>query len=93
VRILWLQSAIDNLDQLRAYIADTDPGSAAVVVARILEAVDSLTVFPRRGRSGRVAGTRELVVPRTPYIVAYRIDDDVIVLLRILHGAQNWPSL
>jgi hypothetical protein len=38
---------------------------------------------------GRVKGTRELVVVRTPYIVAYRIRKDEILILRILHGARS----
>jgi len=41
---------------------------------------------------GRVAGTRELVVVGTPYIVVYRIEPAAVVILRVLHGAQRWPS-
>jgi len=45
------------------------------------------------GRLGRVAGTRELVLSRTPYIVIYefRGPDEEIYILRLLHGAQRWP--
>lgn len=52
--------------------------------------VSSLEEFPLHGRVGRLAGTRELVIARTPYIVVYSSNGGVI-LLRILHGAQNWP--
>jgi toxin ParE1/3/4 len=44
------------------------------------------------GRKGRIEGTRELVISRTPYIAAYRIVDENIRILRILHGAQQWPE-
>jgi toxin ParE1/3/4 len=44
------------------------------------------------GRQGRCAGTRELVIARTPYIVAYRIERLAVVVLRVLHGAQRWPT-
>ena len=90
--IVWYPSALDDLESLRTSVAQDDPGSAAVIAQRILDAVETLAEFPQRGRLGRVAGTRELVVPRTPYIVAYRVSDDVIELLRVLHGAQRWPS-
>jgi toxin ParE1/3/4 len=48
--------------------------------------------FPNRGRAGRIAGTRELVVSGTPYIVAYRVASDRTIVLRILHAARRWPT-
>jgi plasmid stabilization system protein ParE len=44
------------------------------------------------GRPGRIEGTRELVISRTPYIAAYRIAGDNVRVLRVLHGAQQWPD-
>ena len=44
------------------------------------------------GRPGRIEGTRELVISRTPYIAAYRIAGDTVRILRLLHGAQQWPD-
>lgn len=54
-------------------------------------AVTRLAEYPKIGRIGRVAGTRELVVTGTPYIVVYRIEPTAAVILRVLHGAQRWP--
>jgi len=48
--------------------------------------------MPKAGKIGRVAGTREIVVPGTSYLVAYRIVEDMLHILAILHGAQNWPE-
>ena len=93
MRIAWYPSALDDLESLRAFIAQDDPGSAALVAHRILDAVETLLRFPARGRPGRVPGTRELVVSRTPYIVAYRVRADTVDVLRVLHGAQRWPVL
>jgi toxin ParE1/3/4 len=39
-----------------------------------------------------VEGTRELVVSGTPYIVVYRVMGKVITVLRVLHGARQWPQ-
>ena len=47
---------------------------------------------PRAAARAEIAGTRELVIPRTPYIVAYLVTADRIRILRILHGAQVWPD-
>jgi toxin ParE1/3/4 len=41
--------------------------------------------------SGRVRGTRQLIVVGTPYVVVYRIEPASVVILRVLHGAQRWP--
>jgi toxin ParE1/3/4 len=50
-----------------------------------------LQKFPHRGRPGRKTSTRELVIPNLPYVVIYRIREQIIEITRILHGAQNWP--
>jgi len=46
---------------------------------------------PRRRRTNRVADTRELVIPRSPFIAIYRLTGAEIILLRILHGARHLP--
>jgi plasmid stabilization system protein ParE len=56
----------------------------------ILEAIESLPRFPEMGRRGRVPGTRELVV--RPFIVAYRVDNEMVELLAIIHTARRWPK-
>ena len=58
----------------------------------IEEQIFLLTSYPKIGRPGRVKGTRELVIVRTPYIAAYRIKGKTIQILRMLHGAQQWPT-
>lgn len=92
MNVLWFPRALDDLEEIRAYIARDDPGSAAVVVQRLLDAVETLRDFPESGRHGHVAGTRELVVTRTPYIVTYRTRGDFIHVLNVLHGARYRPA-
>jgi toxin ParE1/3/4 len=92
VRLRYTRQALVGLDQARAYIAARDPQAAAAMAARIREAIDGLRPFPERGRPGRVAGTRELVIPTTPFVVAYRIGDGQIEILAIVHGARRWPG-
>jgi plasmid stabilization system protein ParE len=61
------------------------------IVRTIYEAVQSLRTMPYRGRYGRLDNTRELVVPRLPYLVVYEIVEERLVVLNVLHGAQRWP--
>jgi len=92
MRIVWTAPALSDLQALRAYIARDQPSAAAQQVENILAAIGGLVRFPESGRPGRRTGIRELVIGRTPYIVAYCSRGDAIQVLRVLHGRQRWPS-
>lgn len=92
MQIKWHRKARQDLREVRATIAEDNPKAAAQVAARILQAVERLPDNPALGRPGRVMDTRELVIAGTPYLVPYRVTGDVIVVLRVLHGARQWPG-
>ena len=89
--LVWLKRALDDRDAQLDYIAEDNPLAAVAQGDRIDEQVDHLLLHPKMGRPGRKQGTRELVISRTPFIVVYRIKGERIELLRLLHGAQQWP--
>jgi addiction module RelE/StbE family toxin len=74
------------------YIEADNPRAAAAIDDRIRTRVMGLAQFPQMGRPGRIEGTRELVISGTPYIAAYQIDGETVRILRVLHGAQQWPG-
>jgi toxin ParE1/3/4 len=90
MRVRWTTDAADDLERICDYIAETSPDSARRVARTIVEGVASLRAFPNRGRPGRVDGTRELVFAPLPFVAVYELDEEVHVL-RVLHGAQQWP--
>ncbi len=92
MRIIWTARALRHLRSVRACIAVDSPDAADTQVTRISRDVENLTSFPELGRPGRRAGTRELVVGRTPYIVPYRLRGEIIEILAVLHGRQRWPD-
>jgi toxin ParE1/3/4 len=90
---IWSPEAIDDLAALRAYIEQDDPAAAKRIVLHIVHNVEMLLPgHPEMGRPGRVPGTRELVIPQTPFIVPYRLVDDTIQVLRVYHSARRWPE-
>ena len=91
MRVRWLRKALRNLDEEAAYIANDDSAAARIVVERVLNAVAMLAQQPDMGRPGRVPGTRELVVPRTRYIVPYRVRGDAVEILRVFHTSRRLP--
>lgn len=92
MRARWLRTALANLDSEAEYIAEDNPAAAVRVVQRILRAVKLLEKNPAMGRAGRVAGTRELVVHGTPYILPYRVRGERVEILRVFHAARKWPE-
>jgi len=74
------------------YLQTASPAAAKSQLTKIFDAIDRLQQFPYSGGKGRIAGTRELIVPRTPFIVAYVVTGQEIQVLAVLHGAQQWPE-
>ena len=72
------------------YISDDNPNAALALMEDIKSKVAQLPAHPKRCRSGRVEGTRELVV-RPNYIVVYAETEAAVTVLRVLHAAQMWP--
>ncbi|HXM23875.1 MAG TPA: type II toxin-antitoxin system RelE/ParE family toxin [Terriglobales bacterium] len=92
--IEWTEQATQQLDQAHDYIALSNSKEvAAQITMHIASSVQQLASFPMSGRPGRVPGTRELVISNSPFVVAYRIDKEPIVILAIYHRAQQWPEV
>jgi toxin ParE1/3/4 len=89
MRVRWLRAALANLNAEAEYIAQDNPAAATRTVAAIVKASQHLKTHPTLGRPGRVPGTRELLVPRTPYIVPYRVRGHAVELLRVFHASRK----
>lgn len=89
--IKWLAKAVADLQSLRKYIAKDNPSAANYIATRIHQAVVHLQTHPHMGKPGRIPGTRELIIAKTPFLIPYRIKDNVIEILRVLHGRMQWP--
>ena len=68
------------------------PTAAREVAARIRKAASSLADHPLMGREGKVIDTRELLVPRTPYTLAYRVRGQVVEIVGVIHQSRQWPE-
>jgi toxin ParE1/3/4 len=92
MQIVWTAAALRDLAAIREFIAADNPLAADRQVQLILAGVATLLQFPQIGRPGRVVGTNELVIARTPYLVPYRLRGDAIEIARVLHARQRWPD-
>ena len=92
MRISWTKAASEELDSLYDYIFLDNPQAAAKMVRRIVHVIDEhLVDNPWMGRGGRVPNSREFAVSGTPFIIIYRVENEVLEIIRVLHGAQQWP--
>jgi toxin ParE1/3/4 len=92
MHVRWTDPAVNDLTHICDYIEEHNSNPTARRIAlSIYEHVNALVELPLRGREGRKSGTRELIFAGLPYLAIYRIRGEVVEILRILHGAQNWP--
>ena len=87
-QIRWTAEASDQLVASIERIVEQNPAAARNTAENVLDRIDRLVSFPGLGRPGEVRGTRELVSP--PYVVVYRYTDEIIEILYVWHGAQDW---
>lgn len=86
----WRQTARADLLAIVDYIPDDNPDAAQRLKDDIEAKAAKLPEHPKLYRTGRVPGTREMVV-RSNYVVIYAEDARAVTILRVLHAAQHWP--
>ena len=92
MRVVWTPPALSNLDEIQDYIAKDSPAAAYRVAQTIYSRTDAgPSANPMMGRWGRARDTREFVFADLPYIVVYRVTDQVEVLA-VVHAARDWPE-
>ncbi|HFP1257543.1 TPA: type II toxin-antitoxin system RelE/ParE family toxin, partial [Escherichia coli] len=85
MEIKWLRKAIANLEAEFRYIAEDDPQAAERFVNEVWRLTQLLKEQPAMGREGRVPETRELILHNYPYIIPYRVRNNIIQVLRVFH--------
>lgn len=93
MQVVWTRRYLRELEAIGNYIAERNPAAAVQVMTNIHARTKRLLADnPFIGRIGEIEGTRELVVPGTPYVVAYRVSDTRVEVLFVQHGAREWPD-
>lgn len=93
MRVRWRPMALADRENIARYIvAEGSLGAARKLDADFVRKAKTAAQRPKLYRAGRVPGTREIVV-RPTYVLVYRIEAEGIEVLRVLHAAQQWPSV
>jgi toxin ParE1/3/4 len=90
LRIVWTQTARERVSEIVGYISQRDLVAAERLAQRLESAVTPLAEHPYLYRPGRHAGTRELVI-HPNYILVYRVLDEAVEIVTIVHSRQRYP--
>ncbi len=83
----WTNRSLGRLDEIAAYIVKDNPTRATTFITELRQKLDVLKSH-QLGKAGRVFGTKELVLHQN-YLAVYRVKDDEVQIITILHTAQN----
>lgn len=91
MKVLWTRLALQDLENTYEFVTQHNPKAANGIIKRIESGIDNLKLYPNVGKKGRLIGTRELIIPNTPFLLPYRIKETHIEILALLHGRRKWP--
>lgn len=90
--VRWTKLAVDDFTHICDYTAEHfGPAQGRRTALAIYDSLEALGPFPYKGRPGRKPDTRELDIPKSPFVAIYRVREGVIEIARILHSGQKWP--
>jgi toxin ParE1/3/4 len=89
VKYRLLPQAESDVEAIGDYIAEQDPTAAVRLIEALVRRWDLLTLHPFSGapRDDIAPGIRHLIVGE--YLTLYRVGDDAIEIIRVLHGRRN----
>ena len=92
MQVRWETEALDDLTEIRAYIATYNESSANTIAQKTLQATERLQAHPLLGKAGRVYPLRELLVSGTNYTLIYLAEPNTLSILRVFHQARSWEK-
>ena len=90
MELIWTEQAELDLERIVEFIARDNMQAALDMDMLLQEAADGLIFLPRKGKPGRIPGTRELLA-HEHYFLVYKVEDDTISIVAALHTSRQWP--
>jgi len=92
MKVIWSATGVRDLREIIEFIRPESAKGSATVRRKVLNTALRLGQMPYSGRTGRIDGTRETVVPGVPFIVVYQVSTDAVEIVGIWHTARLWPE-
>lgn len=90
MKLRILRSAFDDLAAGRRFYDEQNPGVGDYFLDSLFADIDSLILF---GGKHRIHfGFHRMIASRFPYLIFYKMEDDVVIVFRVLPGRRdpNW---
>jgi toxin ParE1/3/4 len=88
--IEWSEAATSSVEQIFLYLKNHNMGHLVTNTQKgLARATSILLTFPHIGRTGRIEGTRELVMPHMPFVIVYRVSAN-IEILNVVHTSRDF---
>ncbi|HLX54031.1 MAG TPA: type II toxin-antitoxin system RelE/ParE family toxin [Aquella sp.] len=88
---IWTERALSNLETELDYYGEINKALAKELSTVVTESIKNISTMPGIGRPGKKISTREFVINKFPYIIAYRIRSEILEILAIIH--QNRKNI
>jgi len=93
MKITLTPTANRDIKSIYDYIVENSTVTTAKkVLSSIENTIDKLEEFSQLGKVGRIKNTRELIVPRLPFVILYKIYPDKIAITSIMHTSKKWKN-
>lgn len=95
-KITFLQTALDDLEEIVLYISKDSKQSAIEMHDKIIQIANKLESFPKLGiqvpdKKMSARGFRMIAVEK--YLLFYKVYPGEVCVLRVLHGARDYSIL
>lgn len=88
--LFWTTLALSDLDTILKYFSEKDEMVAVNIAKAFDRAISTIEQFPEIGISGWRETTRELFLSHYPFVIVYRLKNNDIEIVRLLHTHQQW---
>ena len=95
-KVIFSQQALDDLEQIVAYISQDSKNAALKLYDKIIEKTGRLSDFPMMGMlvpDEKIGKHGFRMIRHGNYLLFYKVYDTSVFVLRILHGARDYRNL
>jgi toxin ParE1/3/4 len=87
--------ALDDLADIHGYVSLDNPMAADKLVVDLLRLFERTSDYPMLGRAADDIAGNHRVLAHGRYLLIYCINEAerVVELVRVVHGARDWPML
>ena len=90
MRVFWTEAALNQLEAIRDYLAQTSPDYARRIVERLVNRSEQVAAFPRSGRmvpEYEIDEVRQVI--ESSYRLIYLIKEEQVEILAVIHTSRK----